>query len=174
MEKMVKEVTYNSIMVNILGFLCVLPLLASYMVVYRKCFYGKLTDTDINITLLIIILLLISMLIHEALHGGGWVLTKGCTLKNIHIKFNFMMASCHCDKPLTGSKYMFGLVLPFLTLAVGTTLLSFVYPSTLTLFATLVNIALCGGDILLFFRMFPYRHQKIIDHPTKAGFAVVE
>lgn len=174
MSKMVKEVTYSGIMINVLGFLGIFPLLMIYMLVYRKYFYGKLADAEINFTLLLISLLLISLLVHEALHGVGWVLTKGCTFKNIHLKFNFLMASGHCDKPLKGSKYIFGLAFPFAILVPGTMILSFVFPSIVTVFTAIINITLCGGDLILFFKIIPYRNKQIIDHPSKAGFAIVE
>jgi len=173
MSKITKEVTYSAMMVNVIGLLCVVPLLAAYMWSYRLFFYKQLAEVPINMTLLLTGLLIISLAVHEVLHGVGWVLTKGCAAKNIHLKFRMLMASCHCDKPLLGSRYMFGLVFPFAVLVTSTIILSFLYPSNVTLFAALVNIALCGGDILLFLRLFPYRRNKIIDHPDKAGFAVV-
>lgn len=65
--------------------------------------------------LLVLLLFLLSLPVHEFLHGIGWCAAGRTGFKNI--RFGMMWSSltpyCHCSEPLPAGQYLFGLLLPF-------------------------------------------------------------
>lgn len=114
--------------------------------------------------------LIVSIVIHELLHGLGWSINCKHGFKSIEFSLNGMMPLCHCKEALLCSQYLLGVIMPFLILVLGLTIIAYIFSSILLFLITFANIFLASGDLLIAFSLRKSPKSKIIDHPSKPGY----
>ncbi|MGN0585195.1 MAG: DUF3267 domain-containing protein [Ruminococcus sp.] len=125
---------------------------------------------------LIIAAIILSLPIHEFIHGLGWVLF--CKRKWKSIEFGMMWSSltpyCHCDEALSVKKYYVGLFLPFIILGIIPSAAAVFSGSVSLLVIGAFNILGAGGDLTIGCLIFKYLNKKsiVLDHPEECGCAV--
>lgn len=124
-------------------------------------------------TILFFIAYLISIPVHEFIHGFTWHFFCKMKWKSIHfgIMWEAFMPYCHCKEPLKFYSYLLGGLMPFFVLGIGFTVISVILHSPFLLFFSIINILSAGGDTTIAFMLFKYRNCIILDHPTQCGFA---
>ena len=158
------------------GVLCALPFLLLIGLGFRFFLSDQaqlMALGGVQFYLTFIILIAISVTLHELLHGIGWMLAGHLRWKDIHFHFSAMMPTTCCEPPLAKRAYLVGVLLPFVVLGLGSSLLLLTHPATLTLLAALVNITLAGADLAIAIRIAREpASARISDHPTLAGYVV--
>lgn len=168
-----RKVTFSSKKATVLGGLSVLPLVAVFAVIYRIALVGRahlteLTGPSFYFTLVPIII--VSIVVHEFLHGIGWALSSEKGWSVVRFNINALMPSCACKVALSRGKYLFGVLLPFIVLGGGSIIFLFVYPGTISILTMAVNIVLAGADVLIAAKVLREKNVLIADHPTEAGY----
>lgn len=172
--------TISILKANLMAFVTAGPLAllcgVAYIVRWRHYFVGG----SFNFRSLLIgylffmLLLVVSIFIHEGLHGLVWGLFCKEKYKSIHISMNWRMLTpyCHCKEPLCFSSYILGGLAPLIVLGFGTFAASMFIRSSLLIFLSAMNILCAGGDTTVACMLLKYRKKDavIIDHPTDCGF----
>lgn len=121
---------------------------------------------------LFLLLFLISIPVHEGLHGLTWGICCRNHFKSI--RFGIMKDSgtpyCHCMEPLHFGSYIAGGLMPFFLLGIILFLISLLLHCFLLLLLSMINILCAGGDTTIALMLFRYRDAEILDHPTDCGF----
>lgn len=173
-----REVTFSGTTATVVGLLYVLPFIAIIGIWFRfvSSKHALLLDTSgISFFLIFLLIIAVSVVIHEFLHGLGWVLAGKLEWNKINYGFTSMMPYCACKSPLKKKAYLFGAILPFMVLGLISLVSLLVIPSTITLLIALVNFTAAGGDLLIISKVLKEKEDaQIIDHPTKAGYVVFE
>ncbi len=126
--------------------------------------------------LLVLLLFLLSLPVHELLHGIGWCAAGRTGFQNI--RFGIMWSSltpyCHCSGPLSAGQYLFGLLLPFFVLGLGLSAAAIAAGNGILLWLGVFSLLGAGGDTTICCYLLKYRKALIADHPTECGFAAFE
>lgn len=106
-QAMIKGGLYSLIFVLILGF-C-----------YRFFLINRAVLMDISgirFPILFIVIIFIVTIIHELLHGIGWVIISRKGWSIIKFNINALMPSCACKVVLEKKQYLVGVLSPFIVL----------------------------------------------------------
>ena len=160
---------------NIYGILTPMPFILVTIIYYilnYKSFNNSFQFGVVNF----IIILIVSLLIHELIHGITWSIYCEDKLKSIKFGFNLsgLMPYAHCKEPLSKKGYMIGALMPFLILGIIPMLLMFIFPNNFLFFMSIINILSAGGDLLIALHLLKYKNIKVLDHPTDPGFVAFE
>jgi hypothetical protein len=160
-------------LVNIFGVILMIPIglltLLPYWYIWHEI---ALLNFDASI---ILISLIPSILIHEGLHGVGYMLGGA---KFSEIKFGFLLAKlmpyAHCKIPLKASDYRIAVALPSFILGVLPLIWGvFAHSATITFYGVIMIIA-ATGDLITLGMLFLIKNDLLVqDHPSKPGFQVL-
>ena len=168
-----KDVTISSGKAMVLGVICALPFIIILGLCYRFMLIERaylLEISGIWFYVMFIAIIVVSVMIHELLHGIGWAISSGKGWSVVRFNINAMMPSCACKTALTLGQYLVGVLLPFLVLGTGSVVFLFLYPGTVSVLSMAVNFVAAGADLLIALRVMREKGALIVDHPTQAGF----
>lgn len=168
-----KNVTIPSGKAMILGVIYALPFIIILGLLYRFLLIEKahLLEIDgLSFYMMFIAIIVISVVIHELLHGIGWAISSGKGWKVVRFNISAMMPSCACKVALKKKSYLIGVLVPFVVLGGGSTLFVFAYPGTVSLLTMMVNFIAAGADLLIALNVLKEGSCLIADHPTEAGY----
>ena len=174
------EATVSILWANLMAFLMVplaiLLFWLPYWAVWQRLPFVTFVDTSFSGVLVLILLLGLSLMVHELLHAAGFWLVGGVPPGRIKLGFSWkgFAPYAHCRDPLQTSAYRISVVLPGLFLGVlpGLAGVALQQP-LLVMWATLMLLA-AGGDtaVLWAVRRVPGSAQ-VLDHPAKVGCRVL-
>lgn len=126
--------------------------------------------------LVMFLMFLVTVFIHELLHGVGWCLGAKGRWKSMYIgmMWESLTPYCHCKEPLAPGKYIFGGLFPVLILGGGLYIAALLTGSTLLLWLSMLNILAAGGDLLIVWHARRYKDGYVLDHPTECGFVIFQ
>lgn len=169
-----KDVTMTSTQVMIKGVLCSLIFVLILGFSYRFFLTDRAVQMDISgirFPILFLIIIIIVTVIHELLHGIGWVIMSKKGWDIIKFNINAMMPSCTCKVVLEKKQYLIGTLTPFIVLGISSIIFLIVYPSTISLLTMFVVFVGTGGDLAIALNIIKEKNGTLIsDHPTKAGY----
>lgn len=171
-----KDVTISSGKAMALGVLYALPFVMISGFTYRFWLIGRAHLSEVSgpsFYIMFLMIIVISTIIHEFLHGIGWAVSSGS--RNVfRININAMMPSCACKTALRRKQYLIGVLTPFIVLGIGSVLFILIYPGTVSILTMLVNFVAAGADLMIAVNVLKEREQDslIVDHPTKAGYII--
>lgn len=146
-----------------LGATCILFLL------FKAVWQDTRLNFSLQTALIGAILLVISIVVHELIHGIGYWL-GGANWSEIKFGFKKATPYAHCTIPLKLAGYRWAVALPGLILGVGPTLIAFwtgSYP--LFVYATVMLIS-AAGDLLILWLLRDAPHTALVfDHPSAVG-----
>ncbi|MBZ0281229.1 MAG: DUF3267 domain-containing protein [Anaerolineae bacterium] len=180
MNPSVSDKTLSPKFVNLVGtvitFGIMLGLLGLYTLIWRKnpleLYAGERALPALLISLIVF---LISLVIHEGLHGIGYRM-GGVAWS--HIKFGIqwkaLMPYAHCKAPMRAQAYGVAVALPGFILGVIPSLIGLTGGSdVITLFGAAM-LAGAVGDMMILALLTTVRGNPLVqDHPTKPGFQVL-
>ncbi|MBR3628934.1 MAG: DUF3267 domain-containing protein [Oscillospiraceae bacterium] len=159
---------------NIMAFVISGPLAVAVVVIFW------LMNRDISLmiefgrsSLWFCLLIILTTVIHEGLHGLGWV--GFCKEHWKSIRFGVMWESltpyCHCKEALSVGQYYVGLFLPMTVLGFGISIASLILHNPLLMFTGAINLLMAGGDATIGCILIKYigKPVKILDHPNQCG-----
>lgn len=168
-----KDVTIPSGKAMVLGVVSVLPFITILGLFYRFVLIERAHLSEIgglSFYIMFVAIIVVSVVIHELLHGIGWAISSGKGWKVVRFNINAMMPSCACKVALKKKAYLMGVFAPFVVLGLGSILFVFVYPGTVSMLTMMVNFIAAGADLLIAFKVFKEGNCLIADHPTEAGY----
>ena len=168
-----KDVTITSGKAMILGVFYALPFVIIFGLLYRFFLVDRaylLEVSGLSFYIIFIVIIAISVVIHELLHGVGWAVASGKGWNVVRFNINAMMPSCACKVALEKKSYLFGVLTPFVVLGFGSVFFIFIYPGTVSFLTMLVNFISAGADLIIACNVLKERDVLIADHPKEAGY----
>lgn len=169
-----KNVTITSGKAMCLGVLYALPFVIICGLLYRFLLIDQahlLEIGGLSFYIMFIVIIVISVVVHELLHGIGWAVSSGKGWNVVRFNINAMMPSCACKVALEKKQYLIGVLTPFVFLGIGSILFEFIYPGTISVLTMMVNFIAAGADLIIAFNVLKEAgNSLIVDHPTKAGY----
>jgi len=129
---------------------------------------------------LLFLLFLALIVVHELIHGLGWSLFAQRGFKDIEFGFmkQYLTPYCTCLVPLSKGQYIFGALLPCVTLGIVPMIGGILTGSLFWLALGIMMTDAAAGDILIVWKILRYRTKAdqivYIDHPTQAGGVIFE
>lgn len=164
-----RDYTLTSKQAYIWGTLIALPFVALAGGMYRIFLLNRAVLLD-HTSLILLAVIVVSLPVHELLHGLGWVLAGRLEKDKIKFLFQHGMPMAACRTVLSTKAYLIGVLLPFLVLGGGSIVFLIVYPGTISVLAALVNLLLPGADLLISWKILRSGAIKIADNQNQAGF----
>lgn len=168
-----KDRTFSSTRAMVQGVLYALPFVVVFGFLYRFLLIDRahLTETvGLSFYIMLLVIIAVSVVIHELLHGIGWSVSSGKGWKVVRFNINAMMPSCACKAALEKKQYLTGVLTPFAVLGIGSLIFLFLYPGTASLLTMLTNFVAAGADLMIAHNVLKERESLIVDHPTEAGY----
>ena len=137
-----KDVTITSGRAMVYGILCAFPFVLVFGLMYRLLLVERaylLEVSGLSFYCIFIAIIVISVVIHELLHGVGWAAASGKGWNVVRFNINAMMPSCACKTVLEKRAYLTGVLMPFIVLGFGSVLFILIYPGTVSLLTMMVN-----------------------------------
>ncbi len=166
---------------NLLSLVFIIPAMAVLIIPYGLL-YGWTAVTQIfwlikNHLLLAVLFFSAGTVLHELLHGLGWLVFGKLPANAIQFGFawKWLTPYAHCKQPLALRPYRIGAALPGLALGVIPALLGIILGNHVLLAWGLVFTLAAAGDGLIIWltRKVP-ANELIFDHPSRAGCYVVD
>ena len=174
------ELTVGIVKANVFAVVLLIPLfIVGYglFLLRNRTFGGGFTPLSM---LLLAVAFLALVVVHELIHGIGWALFAEHGFKDIEFGFmkQYLTPYCACLVPLTKGQYIFGALLPCVTLGVIPMIVAILVGSLPLLFLGIIMTDSAAGDILIVWKILRYRSQAkeivYMDHPTQAGGVIFE
>jgi hypothetical protein len=119
-------------------------------------------------------ILAVSIVIHEALHGLGFVLGGRVARRDLRFGVKGVSVYAHCTVPIAVSAYRFATVLPGVVLGLVPGLAGIALGNAwLTVFGSLMCIAALGDVLILWLLRSVPKDALVEDHPTAPGCRVL-
>ena len=168
-----KDVTITSGKAMISGVFYSLPFVIIFGLLYRFLLIERaylLEVSGLSFYIIFMVIIAISVVIHELLHGAGWAAASGKGWNAVRFNINAMMPSCACKVALEKKSYLVGVLTPFVVLGLGSVFFVFIYPGTVSFLTMLVNFISAGADLIIARNVLKERDVLIADHPKEAGY----
>ncbi len=168
-----KDVTITSGKAMISGVFYSLPFVIIFGLLYRFLLIERaylLEVSGLSFYIIFMVIIAISVVIHELLHGVGWAAASGKGWSVVRFNINAMMPSCACKVALEKKSYLVGVLTPFVVLGLGSVFFVFIYPGTVSFLTMVVNFISAGADLIIARNVLKERDALIADHPKEAGY----
>lgn len=141
-----------------------------YIAIYKEQSYLEFTYFSF------IIQVVISLFIHEILHGLAWKIAGKLKWEDIAFGISHLIPYCHCHKCIDRNLYLVGIVTPIILLGGVPSIAAIILQNPFLLIFGTINILLAGGDIVLALKLVKIKEKtvKVFDHPYKAGFVLFD
>lgn len=163
--------TMSMIAANIWANILALPVLAFYLGGY-VLLWGWPTGVLIwswGEILGALAILIVSIIIHELLHGIGYRL-GGASWQQIKFGVKQLTPYAHCEIPLHLAAYRLAVLLPGLILGILPAVVGVVWGSwLLTLYGAVMSAAALGDALILWLLRDAPAAARVLDHPSKVG-----
>lgn len=150
----VKKYTMTGRQAQVRGFLFALPFLLLIFGLFRGFLFQRAALLDmqgIGFTVAMVVIIVLSVPLHEGLHGIGWRIFGKAGRGQIAFRLQGIMPMCSCRAALRPSGYLAGVMMPFLVLGGASLIFLLVYPGTISLLTAVVNFYMAGADIAIAF-----------------------
>lgn len=171
-----EDATVSVLKANVMAFVTALPFCIVFHVLFCMLHpEGLRSFSGSSDTLLMTGLMLLSIPVHEGLHGLGWV--GSCQNGWKSIQFGVMWSSltpyCHCREALSVVQYYIGLLMPFTVLGLIPSAVSLFTGNVFLYLFGVYNLLIAGGDTTIGCIIAKYlgKDVKILDHPDQCGAA---
>lgn len=154
------------------GILFALPFLLLAGGMYRTFLLERAVLLD-HTGIILLAAAVVSLPVHEALHGLGWKLSGRLGRGQVSLMFRHGMPMCTCREVLTVRAYLTGTMLPFAVLGGGSFVYLIVCPGTVSLLTALVNLILSGADLAIAYKVLRSGADMVADSPDEAGFVAL-
>lgn len=168
-----KDVTLSSGKATILGLLYAFPLVMISVLCYRFVLFDRVEFSGavgISFYAMFLAIMIVSVVIHEVLHGIGWAISSGKGWGIVRFHLSALTPSCACRTPLSKRAYLIGVLTPITVLGIVCILFLFIYPSDVSFLTAIVNFIAAGADLVIAWKVLGEKDVLIVDHPTEPGY----
>ena len=175
------ELTISIVKANIFAIIFMIPVfIIGYGLYYLKNGFDISMVFTIREMIIFIFGLIILTVLHEFVHGFVWGLYSEHYFKDIEFGFmkKYLTPYCTCTMPLRLGPYVWGGLMPLISLGILPTIAAIVNGSHLMLLMGLIMIVAAAGDIMIVWNLLNYKTSSkdvyCLDHPTMGGLMVFE
>ena len=174
-----KEVTVSVVTGNVMAFVIMLP----PILVILFLFYltgGSFYFPTLPEYFILLALAIVSMPIHEFIHGITWGRFAENGMKDIEygVIWEMITPYCTCKAPLKKHEYILGSMMPAVVLGMVVAVVGICINSFFLVLLGCYNVFGGGGDFNIIFRLLRYKTENkdviFMDHPTELGFVAFE
>lgn len=175
-----KDLTVGLVFANVMAIVLSIPFIAVFGFLFFKLNGNNVHIPSAGGGLLLAVAYLVSIVIHELIHGIGWSLFAPKGWKSISFGFivQYLTPYCTCDDPLRKGPYLFGALAPLTVLGIIPSLVSLFTGELLLLGYGLLMIVSAGGDMTIALNILKNTSRAgevlYIDHPYQAGGVMFE
>jgi len=171
-----KNSVISIVKANFLAIVTAGPICLIFISLYCLFVHDSESIYDSDNFFIIMVFAIISIPIHELLHGLGWMLFCKNGKKSISfgVIWKYLTPYCHCSEPLSIGRYCFGTLVPCMILGLIPAIAALFSGSVVLLAVGVFNILAAGGDLTIVCMLIKYIGKKvlILDHPSECGCAV--
>lgn len=180
-----KQITFSienisTLYFRIMGLLfitVIIPFIIIYFDIIHSYFINFHLITFVQDSLLLIIVMLIGIFIHEAIHGITWALfvKKGLRAIKLGVMWKPFMPYCHCKGYLKVKHYIAGAIMPAIVLGFTPILWAFITGNTFfILLGAYFTLAASGDFYIIYLLRNESTNNYVRDHETEPGCIVYE
>ncbi|HLV09635.1 MAG TPA: DUF3267 domain-containing protein [Halanaerobiales bacterium] len=161
-----KKFIISALKANLMVFVTSVPIVVVFWIIYAVLHgSGRLNRP------LIFALVLVSIIIHELIHGITWSLftEKGWDSISFGVIWKYLTPYCTCDEYLPYGAYFLGGIAPTIILGFIPYIIALFTGNYTLLFISLFNILVGGGDIYIVYLIRKCKDAIFIDHPYLVG-----
>lgn len=174
-----KEVVLPMSRVNALALLLIPVVMLFYSLpawlLYGRDFFAMGWQELLAFPFSILLILLLSIIAHEGLHGLTWALfaKQGWQSIRFGIKWEVLTPYTHCKEPLGYWKYIIGGAMPGLLMGLIPYLVSLAFRYEWLFYVGAFNTIAAGGDMLSIYWIIRFpKTCRFRDHESEVGFWV--
>ncbi len=178
--KVVENITEDAVIVQIKILpLMILLLAVSFIPIWLLYDINRIKFEFLNLFEwpIILAVFLGGIFIHELLHGIGWMIAGKVSWHKMKFGFNWkgMVPYAHCSEPMPLSRYMVGVLLPFVGVGVLPWVLGLFLNNFLLLFIGMIFSFSAAGDIYMAWLLRKHKAEDLVlDHPELIGCQIIE
>jgi hypothetical protein len=119
-----------------------------------------------------IIAFVIGIILHELIHGLGWIYFGGQKWDKIQFGFKLKTLTpfAHCKEPVTARAYRYGTAAPGIILGIIPSLIGIITANSWLLWFGIIFTVAAGGDFLVLWLLRRIKSGVLVeDHPSRAG-----
>ncbi|MBQ3394214.1 MAG: DUF3267 domain-containing protein [Oscillospiraceae bacterium] len=177
-----KDLTVGLVFANVMAIVLSIPFFAVFIGAFLKLNMDRGIDLGKGpgVFGLIGIAYLVSIVVHEQIHGITWSLFAPKRWKSISFGFivQYLTPYCTCDDPLRKGPYICGALAPLVVLGIIPSVISLFNGSMPLLAYGLLMIMSAGGDMTIVLNILKNASKSkevlYIDHPYQAGGVMFE
>lgn len=187
-EKLVVEgykpnhITMSVLEGNVFGILITVPFIVPFVLLYFALNNEYLIELSLDIVSFGIayMIFLVTIVVHELIHGITWSIFAKNGWKSISFGFitEFLTPYCSCNEPMKKKQIIIGALMPTIVLGFIPAIIAAVSGSSILLMLGCLHILGGGGDLLIISKLLMYKNPSadvlFIDHPYELGTAVFE
>ena len=164
--------TISIIKANLMSFATAGPLAVVAVVLFFLKHKPFSFDISFGALCLFFLLFIVSIPVHELIHGAVWGIFCKNKYKSIHlgIMWEQLTPYCHSKEPLSFWRYLAGGLAPLVILGAGTFIAAYFSGSVMLLCLSIFNILSAGGDTTIAIMLLKYKNAVLLDHPYECGF----
>lgn len=164
-----QDYTLTNCQAYIQGTLFALPFAALSGTLYRVFLLERAVQLN-HAVLILLAVLVVSLPLHELLHGFGWKVAGRLESYEIKFLFQHRWLMCVCNAVLPTKDYLAGVLLPFWILGGGSIAFLMIYPGTISVLTAIINLLLSGTDLLVAWKILRCEAVRIVHSPDRIGF----
>lgn len=171
-----RDLTISTARANLIVILICIPVILILVTLFNLLHGTLRFELTLNFVIFIGVVI-IAVVIHELIHGIGWMIFGQKPWSAIKFGFQWKTFTpyAHLKEPVEVNAYRIGGFLPGLILGILPYLLSLLLGDVNLLLFGLLNIAGAGGDWLMLWLLRGVPKGALVeDHPTKVGCYVLE
>ncbi len=175
-----KDLSVSIAMVNLLSIPILILSVAVILIPFVLMWNSNLTSAsfmDFFYLTNLIPVLIIGTIVHELLHGFGWLIFGKQKLSDIKfgINWKFLTPYAHCKNPVKAKVYRAGTILPGIILGIIPSIIAIITGNAWLLYFGIIFTAVAGGDFTILFIIRKAKSDQLIeDHPERAGCYIYE
>ena len=164
------EAIVSVLRANVMALVLSLPFIVLFSVAFILIW--QMVSLESNKAILVLVAWIISIPVHELLHGIGWSLSCKDGFKSVRfgVMWSKLTPYCSCKEPLNFGQYLLGGILPLLVLGLLPSLIAVLTGNPYLLSFGILSIIAAGGDMLICLEMRKYPQAVFLDHPSECGF----
>ncbi len=123
------------------------------------------------------VLMVVGIAVHELIHGITWACFAPSGWRSIKfgVMWKLLTPYCHCSEPMNKRQYITGAMMPCLVLGLVPIVVALCIGNLPMLVWGIFFTAAAAGDIWMSWLLMKEPPRcKVLDHPSEAGFYVIE
>lgn len=174
-----QKITISIKKANLYGLLFI-PVLGSLLFFYYSFWSFPNLKPHINSPksiLFFLFVILLSVIIHELIHGLFFIIFAKKSYKSVKIGFlwKHLTPYAHCKEPLKKKYYLTSVLMPGILLGLTPMIIGFLFGYFFLFVFGLFSTLAAGGDFIIFALAYKISADKeLLDHPSECGFFIID